>query len=1323
MALQVEDTPAMSSQMEKFSTRTRIEEEVDVESWESQKWKPSSGLGPKTAVMMPTEEFLWRSEIGRLNRRTRRRKKGAVKESFQGYRRPWIQVLNDTSDILIPDGRKDRDSQQILPDSYPVLMHVDDYLSEAELKAVWAAEKQRSKKSRRERMIDSLPKFIQKGQTKKLSAKKSRCLSKFVTNWGRNNSAYLKHQHEVMLGVMRHDLEWKERRHQMKRTMVEDKRNTESGVKESGRHHQWAKKDIPKLRERWLKEYEDVFQEQPERLPPKRDVTHHIPLKDPDKKYSYYRPRCPDYLKSELMEKINKYVRAGWWVPCQVNQAAPMLCIPKKNKTLRTAIDCRKRNENTHTDVTPFPDQDNIRNDVAKGKFRSKIDMTNAYEQILVHEDDIQHTAFATIYGTFYSLVMQIGDCNAPATFQRLMTSVFRDCIGRFVHVYLDDIFIFSDSIEDHEKHLRIVFDLLRKNEFYLRQDKVQLYAEQVECLGHKIDDKGIHADGDKMERIRNWRQPRNYNDVQRFLGLVQYLAPCLRDIAAYTGPLAAMENNHQPFHWRPIHDKCFAQIKEICSRTPVLKPVDPRSKEPIWVICDASITGVGAMYGQGPTWQECRPAGFMSKKFTNAQCNYRVFEQESLGILEALLKWEEKLVGYEFHVVTDHKALEFFQTQRKLSPRQTRWMEYLSRFDFDITYVKGTLNKVADALSRYYQSDTWYDTYHIDEFVNADVRLDRDMDDLPGERIEEVEGESVRLHASRVVGTLERRKSSRVLNKQETRDLEAAKIASGILFNEPEPVATEDGPELTVGTSRVRGENLRKLVFNSHGEFIVAIKEAYQKDALYKKIIAQPGEHSAFEVKDGLIWTRNRSGEHVLCVPDVQLHGRTAKGLILEQGHEVVGHYGAQKTVDYVRRWYWWPKMWETTFKFCDTCTTCQRNKSDYTKPSGKLHPLPIPTRPWQSIGMDFIGPFPESHGFNYIWVVVCRLTSMTHVIPVRTDMTASELSWIYLKEVVRLHGLPESIVSDRDPKFTSMWWKELHRVLGSKLLMSTAFHPQTDGLTERINRSIAQIIRSVISADQLDWFDKLPMVEFAINSSSSATTGFAPFEINYTAMPRLMDRIGLQKSESKGVQEFVEAAVQRLNDAYDSVIHHRVFQKVQADKRRWKEADIKVGDKVYLATKDLSLPKGRASKLLPKYIGPYLVLDAKPDTSSYRLDLSHSLKQRRIHDVFHVSKLRPSHPNDETVFPGRSEPGPYDFGVPDEETGVKEINNHQWSRNKIEFHVEWDDGDDTWESHATVKECIALDEYLALQGVQLVADLPKAESGLCARRARRSD
>ena len=145
-------------------------------------------------------------------------------------------------------------------------------------------------------------------------------------------------------------------------------------------------------------------------------------------------------------------------------------------------------------------------------------------------------------------------------------------------------------------------------------------------------------------------------------------------------------------------------------------------------------------MYGQGPTWQTCRPAGFMSKKFTAAQHNYCVFELETLAILEALLKWEDKLLGYCIHVVTDHKALEFFLTQRKLSNRQARWMEYLSRFDFDIRYVKGINNKVADALSRYYKSDTSEDVHGLNEYVNADIRVDKDRDDLPLGRLEELE-------------------------------------------------------------------------------------------------------------------------------------------------------------------------------------------------------------------------------------------------------------------------------------------------------------------------------------------------------------------------------------------------------------------------------------------------------------------------------------------------------------------------------------------------------------------------------------------------------
>ena len=154
----------------------------------------------------------------------------------------------------------------------------------------------------------------------------------------------------------------------------------------------------------------------------------------------------------------------------------------------------------------PFPDQDNIRHDVAQCPYRSKLDMSEAHEQIRIKPTDIPKTAFATILGTFVSQVIQQGDCNAPSTFQRLMTAIFRDYIGKFVHVYLDDIFIFSHTLREHKHQLGLVFKRLESAQLYLSRDKVDLYSKSMDCLGHLINDQGVHADSDKMQHIREWR-------------------------------------------------------------------------------------------------------------------------------------------------------------------------------------------------------------------------------------------------------------------------------------------------------------------------------------------------------------------------------------------------------------------------------------------------------------------------------------------------------------------------------------------------------------------------------------------------------------------------------------------------------------------------------------------------------------------------------------------------------------------------------------------------------------------------------------------------
>jgi hypothetical protein len=1095
--------------------------------------------------------------------------------------------------------------------------------------------------------------------------------------------------------------------------------------------------DVRELRERWFARFADILNGVPPELPPLREINHKIPLIDEGKRYLYHLPRCPEAMRPQLMDKIRAYTAAQWWIPKAVPQAAPLLCIPKKTGKLRTVVDCRQRNDNTTKDVTPLPDQDQIRMDVARAKYRSKIDLSNAYEQIRIEPNDVHKTAFSTVFGTFESNVMQQGDCNAPATFQRLVTVIFRDAIGIYVHVYLDDLFVFSYKLEDHEQHLEYVFQKLRENRLFLERTKCDLYSTSMDCLGHIIDDRGLHADADKMARVREWRTPRNLKEIQRFLGLVQYLAHFMPDVTAYTGPLSAICRNGQPFYWKPLHEACFSHVKAIACKSPILKPIDPESPDPIWVICDASMSGVGAMYGQGESWQTCRPAGFMSKKFTAAQMNYRVFEMETIAILEALLKWEDKLLGRKLLVVTDHKALEFFKTQRRLNSRQARWMEFLARFDFDIQYVKGETNLVADALSRYHENDNWDDVYDAAQYVNADKRLDPEGEDLPWDRLEETR--AMRASGSgpeRSTRPDRQRRAPRradepvsfaikrpVVEATEPRQQEAARLAAheerrrDPPLEPPAPPADEPDPRVVESLGSL--PNLRPRVEGDRS-LLEDIKNRYPDDPLMSKVLHNIGHHKNFEVIKDLLYTRNRAGESVLCIPSVVAKKRRLTEVIIAQAHEVLGHLGPQKSADYIRRHYWWPRVSQDVEQYCTTCPVCQVTKSSTQRVAGLLHSLPIPTRPWNSIAMDFVGPFPESGGYDYLWVIICRLTSMVHLVPIRTTTTASELAWLYVREVVRLHGLAESIVSDRDSKFTSRFWRDTHRLLGTKLLMSTSFHPQTDGASERAIRSVSQILRATVQPDQRDWSEKIPMVEFALNSAISSSSGFAPFELNYGYTPVVNPGLVPEPCSVPGVKHFVARALRNLADAHDAIIESRVRQTHYANARRRDDDHFAVGDLVYVSTADLSLPKGRATKLLPKYVGPYKVLDAQTSTSTYSIELPAQLRARNLHHRFHRSKLRPYQANDDALFPHREALPHYDFGTPDDQEWLVEgILAHKWDKDQLSFHVQWNLGDTTWEPYTTCKDLQALDDYLRLLGVDDPFHLPRRDTSGSLRRS----
>lgn len=357
----------------------------------------------------------------------------------------------------------------------------------------------------------------------------------------------------------------------------------------------------------------------------------------------------------------------------------------------------------------------------------------------------------------------------------------------------------------------------------------------------------------------------------------------------------------------------------------------------------------------------------------------------------------------------------------------------------------------------------------------------------------------------------------------------------------------------------------------------------------------------------------------------------------------------------------------------------------------------------------MDFVGPFPLSDNVDYVWVVLCRLTSLVHLIPLRTTTTAAQLAPLFMTHIVRLHGLPETIVSDRDPKFTSQFWSETHRLLGVKLARSTAFHPQSNGASERMIRKVSQILRTVVQPDQLDWPKHLPMVELAINSSVSESTGFAPFELTYGYLPKVIQ--STETSEFAGVQDFADSARDSVAQAHDALIASRVRQTHAANTRRQPDDDrLEMGKFAYLSTENLNLPKAQAHKLMPKYIRPYEIISSNREHSHYTLALPDELLKRRIHPMFHANLLCPAVPNDDAQFPNREATFFYDFGDdPDWEWLVDSIVSHKFSRNSISFYVLWDTGKTTREPYHNCAKLAALDKYLKLHGVTTWKKLPR--------------
>ena len=466
--------------------------------------------------------------------------------------------------------------------------------------------------------------------------------------------------------------------------------------------------------------------------------------------------------------------------------------------------------------------------------------------------------------------------------------------------------------------------------------------------------------------------------------------------------------------------------------------------------------------------------------------------------------------------------------------------------------------------------------------------------------------------------------------------------------------------------------------------DILTAVFESATSDPTYQAALeaTREGKASPYTLHRDVLF-HTASGR--LYVPAGDLQTR-----LLHEAHDTPtsGHLGRHKTLARLQEHFFWPYMDKSVRDYVRSCAACQLNKPPSRAPYGMLMSLPVPDRPWQSASLDFIGVLPTTEsGHDMILVFVCRLTKMIHLIPCKSTADAQEIAALFIKHIYRLHGLPSQLVSDRDSKFTSDFWQALFSQLGSKLSMSTANHPQTDGQTERANRTVEEMLRMFVSPFQNDWDEHLALVEFAYNSSKHASSSHSPFELNYGFIPddplsAMAKSAGLPSSSRSPITDhsadaLLDALRDRLAHAKACLAEAQAAQAAQYNKKR-RDGSFKVGDKVKILRSHFAKAPTESENSIRKLgaaaYGPFTVIEVI-NANAYRLDLSDSGLQ--IHPVLPIARLEHWVESDPAQFPGRKDkaaPRPPAVVKDGEEYfTVASFVGKRGSGKKLQYRVQW--------------------------------------------------
>lgn len=889
------------------------------------------------------------------------------------------------------------------------------------------------------------------------------------------------------------------------------------------------------------------------------ELTEQKPFKEP------YR-RIPPGMVEEVREHLKDMIDAGAIRESKSPFSSNVVLVRKKDGSLRFCIDFRKLNSRTVRDAYSLPRIEETIDNLSGSRYFSKLDLRSGYWQVAMSEVDKPKTAFSVgPLGFFECNRMAFGLTNAPATFQRLMERTMGELNLRECLIYLDDVIIFSRSVEEHLDRLNKVFERLEKAGLKLKGSKCEFFRTSTTYLGHVVSERGVEADPAKISTIKTWPVPSSVKELRSFLGFAGYYRRFIEGFAKIAKPLNDLLVGHPtnkksskastPWAWGSQQQEAFSTLIEKLSNPPVLGYAD--FSKPFLLNTDASSAGLGAVLYQLQEGEE-RVIAYASRGLRAAERNYPAHKLEFLSLKWAVVdKFKDYLYGNKFQVRTDNNPLTYVLTTAKLDATSHRWLASLSGFDFSLKYRSGKTNTDADALSR------------------LPVRADKsDTVLFPGD--------------------VKAITQASLVSSERVPAAEAISLSQCVVDFDSGDGIPQDSKFSSVDWKMEQAKDpvLARVIDVLKSSRIVT-RSVLAKES--ESVRSWLRERKVLFLSDGVLYRRGKVSGHIveqLAVPEV------LRDVILTGLHDDAGHQGRDRTLSLVKSRFFWPGVDGDVSLRVRECSRCICRKSP---DSVAARMVPIQSSyPLELLCIDFLTLDRCKGGFEHVLIITDHFTRFAQAVPTKNETARTTAKALFERFVVH-YGFPSRLHSDQGRNFESSVIAELCSIANVEKSRTTPYHPQCNGMAERFNQTLMNMIGTLEEHQKADWKAHIPSLVHAYNCTRHESTGLTPYYLMFGRHPRLaVDAfLGVDPGPVKpSARSYVTDLKERLAFAYKTAEKESRRQsrrhKTRYD-RRVRDVKVEVGDRVLV--KNVGL-RGR-HKLADRWDKEVYIVVSQPEPS----------------------------------------------------------------------------------------------------------------------------